>query len=125
MNHDNLAYFSVKALNIIRHQDRANVGVRKKGSVRDERVNRYFSDRVEKLRELYEEHYPETESRWILPPGETDGRKAQRIEVVVGEDIRPFDLPDFEEQMPKLEDYFPEDEIRDIIKFGIEIENDL
>jgi len=65
----------------------------------------YRQARVEKLKELYEECKPEVEYRWVLPKGITDGRRAVRIEFVVGEDISPFDLPDFEEQMPTWEDY--------------------
>ena len=45
-----------------------------------------------------------------MPAGETDGRKAMRVEKVIGEDVSPFDLPDFNEQMPKIEDYIIEDE---------------
>ena len=69
----------------------------------------YMAARVEKLRELYDKYTPERTYLWVMPPGETDGRKALRVEQLVGEDISPFDLPDFEEQMPKIEDYI-EDE---------------
>ena len=65
----------------------------------------YRQARVEKLRELYEEHKPEIKKTWVLPKGETDGRKSIIVEEIVGEDISPFDLPDFEEQMPNWEDY--------------------
>ena len=65
----------------------------------------YKQARVEKLRELYEQCTPEVIHKWVLPRGVTDGRKALRIEIIVGEDISPFDLPDFEEQMPNWEDY--------------------
>ena len=65
----------------------------------------YKQARVEKLKELYEQCTPEVEYKWVLPKGVTDGRKAKRIEFIVGEDISPFDLPDFEEQMPDWEDY--------------------
>ena len=61
--------------------------------------------RVEKLRELYEEYSPDTTHKWVMPKGETDGRKAKRVETILGEDISPFDLPDFEERMPSIEDY--------------------
>ena len=72
-------------------------------------MSNYISARVEKLRELYDKYTPERTYLWVMPPGETDGRKALRVEKLVGEDISPFDLPDFEEQMPKIEDYM-EDE---------------
>jgi len=65
----------------------------------------YKQARVDKLRELYEKHKPEIKKTWVLPKGETDGRKAIITEEIVGEDISPFDLPDFEEQMPNWEDY--------------------
>tara|TARA_B100000809_G_scaffold243567_1_gene268678 strand:+ start:517 stop:846 length:330 start_codon:yes stop_codon:yes gene_type:complete len=65
----------------------------------------YMQARVEKLRELYEKHKPEIKKTWVLPKGETDGRKSIVVEEIIGEDISPFDLPDFEEQMPKWENY--------------------
>ena len=37
------------------------------------------------------------------------GRKAIKIEFIVGEDISPFDLPDFETVMPRPEDYVFDD----------------
>jgi hypothetical protein len=65
----------------------------------------YRQARVEKLRELYEQHRPEIKKTWVLPKGETDGRKSIIVEEIIGEDISPFDLPDFEEQMPNWKDY--------------------
>jgi len=65
----------------------------------------YRQARVEKLTELYEKHKPEIKKTWVLPKGETDGRKSIIVEEIIGEDISPFDLSDFEEQMPKWEDY--------------------
>ena len=59
----------------------------------------------EKLTELYEKHSPEIKKTWVLPKGETDGRKSIIVAEIIGEDISPFDLPDFEEQMPKASDY--------------------
>jgi len=69
---------------------------------------KFISDRVEKLKELYEQCVPKVEHKWVLPRGVTDGRKAIKIEFIVGEDISPFDLPDFKDQMPKLIDYIKE-----------------
>ena len=66
---------------------------------------KYRQARVEKLTELYEKHRPEIKKTWVLPKGETDGRKSIIVEEIIGEDISPFDLPDFEEQMPKASDY--------------------
>jgi hypothetical protein len=67
--------------------------------------NKYRAARVEKLAELYEKYEPEIKRKWVLPKGETDGRKAKMEEEIIGEDISPFDLPDLEEQMPNWEDY--------------------
>jgi len=77
--------------------------------VRPKELDKFIADRVDKLRELYEKHTPNTVFEMIMPAGETDGRKAIRIERVVGEDISPFDLPDFRQQMPKIEDYIEEE----------------
>ena len=68
-------------------------------------MNDFMRDRVEKLRELYEIHTPQRKYEWVMPKGETDGRKAKRHETILGEDVSPFDLPEFEEIMPKPEDY--------------------
>ena len=65
----------------------------------------YRQARVEKLAELYEKHKPVIKKTWVLPRGETDGRKAIVEEEIIGEDISPFDLPNFEEQMPDWEEY--------------------
>ena len=67
--------------------------------------NNYRAARVDKLAELYEKHEPEIKRKWVLPKGETDGRKAIMEEEIIGDDISPFDLPDLEEQMPNWEDY--------------------
>ena len=71
----------------------------------NKKLSHYMIARVEKLRELYEEYTPDTTHQWVMPEGETDGRKAKRVETILGEDISPFDLPDFEERMPSIEDY--------------------
>ena len=65
----------------------------------------YMEARVNKLRELYEQCEPEYEYYYELPAGENDGRKAVRMERIIGEDISPFDLANFEDIMPKKEDY--------------------
>ena len=76
---------------------------------RPKEIRKYILHRVEKLTELYEQCKPVVESRWVLPPGVTDGRKAIKIEIIIGEDVSPFDLPDFKEQMPNIEDYAVEE----------------
>ena len=65
----------------------------------------YKKARINKLRELYEKCEPKYEYCWELPAGETDGRRSVRTEKIIGKDISPFDLPNFEELMPKKEDY--------------------
>jgi hypothetical protein len=67
---------------------------------------KYRQARVKKLKELYEKCRPEIKRNWVLPPGETDGRKSIVEEEIIGQDISPFDLPDFEDQMPNREDYY-------------------
>lgn len=74
-------------------------------SLSEKEYQSYRAARVEKLRQLYEENPVEVKRTWTLPKGETDGRKAQVTEELVGEDFSPFDMPDFEEQMPDWEDY--------------------
>ena len=74
-------------------------------SLSEEEYQSYRAARVEKLRQLYEENPVEIKKKWVLPKGETDGRKAQVVEEVIGEDFSPFDMPDFEEQMPDWTDY--------------------
>lgn len=86
--------------------------------VRPKQLEKYMQDRVDKLRELYEKHSPNTTFEMVMPAGETDGRKAMRIEKVIGEDVSPFDLPDFDKQMPNIEDYHVEEEIN-VDKFGL------
>ena len=78
------------------------------GRARPRELEQFRVDRVNKLKELYEIHTPQRTYKWVMPKGETDGRKAKRYETIVGEDISPFDLSDFEEQMPKIEDYIVE-----------------
>ena len=79
----------------------------KKGQFRSRptELGQFMTDRVNKLRELYEAHTPQRTYKWVLPKGETDGRKAIKVETIMGDDVSPFDLPDFEKIMPKPEDY--------------------
>ena len=111
---DTLSHFAIQPLNLLRLQERKHGST--KGRVRHENIDAYFNARVEKLRELYEECYPETVRVWVMPAGETDGRKAVSVEKVVGEDISPFDLKDFDKRMPNVEDYFDEEEGRELIR---------
>ena len=88
--------------------NKVNKGVVSVGSPRtlkDSGYNNYIKARVDKLRDLYEKLEPEYTYQWILPEGETDGRKAVKTEFIVGEAISPFDLEDFEDIMPKQSDF--------------------
>jgi len=71
----------------------------------EEEYQSYRAARVERLRQLYEENPVEIKKTYVLPKGETDGRKSYIVEELVGEDFSPFDMPDFEEQMPDWTDY--------------------
>jgi hypothetical protein len=93
-----LSFFDVRPYSHYKHRKKASLA-------RPSKLNQYMKDRVNKLRELYSKHEPEYEYEWILPEGETDGRKSIKTEIIVGEDISPFDLEDFEELMPSIEDY--------------------
>lgn len=88
--------------------NKVNKGVISIGSnktLRESGHTEYKKARTDKLRELYEKYEPKFEYYWKLPTGETDGRKSVKTERIIGEDISPFDLPNFEELMPKKEDY--------------------
>ncbi len=88
--------------------NKVNKGIVSIGSnrtLRDSGHPQYMEARVNKLRELYEQCEPQYEYYYQLPQGETDGRKSIRMEKIIGEDISPFDLPNFEELMPKKEDF--------------------
>ena len=91
--------------------NRPNKGVVSIGSARTLKecgFDEYKQARVEKLRELYEKYEPEIEYYFELPEGETDGRKAVRMERIIGEAISPFDLENLEGLMPNWEDYIDE-----------------
>jgi|TARA_B100001778_G_C18591526_1_gene632524 hypothetical protein len=104
---DNLDFYSVGMLSLLSQQKRQRGRFAGK-RVSSEVYDKYINDRVEKLRELYEKHEPDYEYYYQLPEGETDGRKAIRMELIIGEDISPFDLPDFEQIMPSIDNYIDE-----------------
>jgi len=93
-----LNVFDVRPYSHYKHRKKAALA-------RPSKLNQYMKDRVDKLRELYSNCEPDYEYEWILPEGETDGRKSIKTEIIVGEDISPFDLENFEEVMPSIEDY--------------------
>ena len=108
-NHIDPDLSGLKTLSLASYQiNRPNKGIISIGSARTLKecgFENYKQARVEKLRDLYAELEPDYEYYYELPEGETDGRKSVRMEKIIGEDISPFDLPNFEELMPKKEDY--------------------
>tara|TARA_R100001377_G_scaffold84658_1_gene68713 strand:+ start:1134 stop:1487 length:354 start_codon:yes stop_codon:yes gene_type:complete len=98
--------------NIKHHQTNAvNRNVISAGSLRSMTETGYVEyrkARVDKLRELYSKHEPKTKAQWVLPKGETDGRKSLKVEKIIGIAISPFDLDGLEDLMPKWEDYIHE-----------------
>ena len=107
LSNDNLDFYSVGMVNLLSQQKRHRGKFAGK-RVSSESYEKYMSDRVEKLRELYEKYEPDYEYYYQLPKGETDGRKSVRMERIIGEDISPFDLPDFEQIMPSIDNYIDE-----------------
>lgn len=67
---------------------------------------KYRKARAEVLRKLYEENKPELEYIWVLPVGETDGRKSHKEELLGNDEFSPFDIPDLESMMPNREDFY-------------------
>mgnify|MGYP003625187017 CR=1 FL=1 len=85
-----------------------NKGVVSLGSVKglaECGFNDYKQARVERLRELYSEMEPNYKYKYLLPAGETDGRKCIKTETNSAEALSPFDLENFEELMPDWKDY--------------------
>jgi len=74
----------------------------------DKNVRKYLNDRVKKLKELYEKHEPPFEivTDYEDPRVSSNGRHSYgMVEMNLEEGISPFDLDDFEEQMPRMGDY--------------------
>ena len=111
-SHNELDLRWLKFVNLKSHQaNSVSKDVISVGSLRsmaDTGYVEYRKARVDKLRELYSDCEPETTAQWVLPKGETDGRKAHKVEKIVGMSISPFELHGFEELMPKWEDYIDE-----------------
>jgi len=66
----------------------------------------YVAQRVEVLRTMYEENPPKVIKKWVLPNGATDGRQAILHEEYSEPPVSPFDLPDFENRMPDIEEFY-------------------
>ena len=74
----------------------------------DKNVRKYLSDRVKKLAELYDKYEPPFEmvTDYEDPRVSSNGRHSYgMVEMNLEEGISPFDLDDFEEQMPRMGDY--------------------
>ncbi|MAH45812.1 hypothetical protein CMI37_08270 [Candidatus Pacearchaeota archaeon] len=74
----------------------------------DKVVRKYLEDRVKKLTELYDKHEPPFEmvTDYDDPRVSSNGRYSYgMVEMNLEEGISPFELQDFNEQMPKLIDY--------------------
>ena len=74
----------------------------------DKGIRKYLEDRVKKLTELYSKHEPPFEmvTDYDDPRVGPTGRKTHGlVEMNLEEGISPFDLDDFEEQMPNMGDY--------------------
>ena len=97
--------FSKKIVNIALHQSSKSGNYSGRGR-RQRALERYITDRVEVLRELYEKHEPELK-RVLTYKHPSDGRCNNYGLFPVDEDRvnSPFDLPDLEEYMPNKEDY--------------------
>ena len=67
---------------------------------------RYRKARADVLRKLYEENEPNLEYVWILPAGETDGRKSHKEQILEGNEFSPFNIPNLEDMMPNKEDFY-------------------
>ena len=74
----------------------------------DKDIRKYLEDRVKKLTELYEKHEPPFEivKDYDDPRVGPTGRCSySMVEMNLEEGVSPFELEDFDEQMPKLIDY--------------------
>ena len=68
-----------------------------------------MKDRVERLRELYSEHEPKLEKVCIYSDPEDKRRNSYGLFPVDENAINsPFELPNFEDLMPNIEDYIEE-----------------
>jgi len=74
----------------------------------DKGIRKYLEDRVKKLTELYDKYEPPFEmvADYDDPRISSNGRCSYgMVEMNLEEGISPFELQDFNEQMPKLIDY--------------------
>lgn len=66
----------------------------------------YIAKRVAALKVMYEENIPKVVKKWVMPDGATDGRQAILHEEYSEPPVSPFDLPDFEDRMPNIEEFY-------------------
>jgi len=96
--------FYIEMSDITKHQVRRNDNIQRR--IGSKAIAKYISDRVEKLRELYEELDPKLKKVCTHEDLE-DGRRNHYGLFPADENSinSPFDLPDFESQMPQITDY--------------------
>lgn len=90
----------VNSLNIFEHQSDKP----KRSLIRLPQLEKYMKQRVEKLKELYDEMEPEYH-RICTYEHPIDGRRNSHELWEVEEGVSPFDLPNFEELMPSVKDF--------------------
>jgi|TARA_R110000824_G_scaffold170827_1_gene348281 molecular chaperone GrpE (heat shock protein) len=74
----------------------------------DKSIRKYIEDRVKKLIELYDKYEPPFEmvTDYDDPRVSSNGRHSYgMVEMNLEEGVSPFELEDFNDQMPKLIDY--------------------
>ena len=98
--------FSKKILSLEFYQSSKKPGNFSGRGRRHSNLERYITDRVEVLRQLYEKHEPELK-KVLTYKHPSDGRCDNYGLFPVDEDKinSPFDLPNLEEYMPNKEDY--------------------
>ena len=96
----------IKKADIELHQSSKQLGNSSGRGRRHSNLERYITDRVEVLRQLYEKHEPELK-KVLTYKHPSDGRcdNYGLFPVDEGRINSPFDLPNLEEYMPNKEDY--------------------
>jgi hypothetical protein len=83
----------------------------------------YRKKRAEKLKELYEKLEPEYKMKTVYIY-KTDQRRNITELWETKEAVSPFDLPDFEELMPKIDDEFIDNRFNECEVNGDEVDDD-
>ena len=101
------SYKQFNILDLLSQQKRASGKIPQR--VSSEAVDKYMKDRVERLRELYSQHEPELEKVCVYSDPEDKRKTSYGLFPVDEEAINsPFELPNFEDLMPNIEDYIEE-----------------